>query len=106
MAGIMDLRGTRSLAQWLPCLADPSAECTGAKRREIGAKVRASFMGSDRTYGARRVWHDVLADGISCGLHRAQGLEGQVQRIGDILGPHVGAQRPGDDVAREVVEHG
>ena len=32
---------------------------------EIGAKVRANFMGSDRTYGARRVWHDVLADGSS-----------------------------------------
>ena len=41
---------------------------------EIGAKVRASFMGSDRTYGARRVWHDVLADGISCGLHRIERL--------------------------------
>ena len=41
---------------------------------EIGAKVRASFMGSDRTYGARRVWHDVLADGISCGLHRVERL--------------------------------
>ena len=41
---------------------------------EIGAKVRASVMGSDRTYGARRVWHDVLADGISCGLHRIERL--------------------------------
>ena len=41
---------------------------------EIGAKVRASFMGSDRTYGARRVGHDVLADGISCGLHRIERL--------------------------------
>ena len=40
----------------------------------IGAKVRASFMGSDRTYGARRVWHDVLADGITCGLHRIERL--------------------------------
>jgi hypothetical protein len=25
-------------------------------REELGAKVRASFLGSDRTYGARRVW--------------------------------------------------
>ena len=31
-------------------------------------------MGSDRTYGARRVWHDVLADGITCGLHRIERL--------------------------------
>jgi putative transposase len=38
------------------------------------AKVRASFTASDRTYGARRVWHDILAEGISCGLHRIERL--------------------------------
>ena len=32
--------------------------------------------------------------------------ESKVQCIGDVLGPHVGAQLPGDDVTREVVEHG
>ena len=37
---------------------------------ELGAKVRASFLASDRTNGARRVRHDVLVEGISCGLHR------------------------------------
>ena len=26
----------------------------------LGAKVFQSFVASDRTYGARRVWHDVL----------------------------------------------
>ncbi|MSO66104.1 MAG: hypothetical protein EXQ85_10010 [Alphaproteobacteria bacterium] len=31
-------------------------------------------MASDRTYGARRVWHDLLADGVSCGLHRVEWL--------------------------------
>lgn len=41
---------------------------------QIGPKVRASHIGSDRTYGARRVWHDLLADGISCGLHRVERL--------------------------------
>jgi putative transposase len=41
---------------------------------EIGARVRASFLASDRTYGARRVWQDVLADGISCGLHKVERL--------------------------------
>lgn len=30
----------------------------------MGTKVRASHVGSDRTYGARRVWHDLLADGM------------------------------------------
>jgi putative transposase len=40
----------------------------------VGAQVRASFVASDRTYGARRVWHDVLAHGIACGLHRIERL--------------------------------
>jgi putative transposase len=38
----------------------------------ILTKVRTSFVGSDRTYGARRVWRDVLAEGLSCGLHRVE----------------------------------
>jgi putative transposase len=38
------------------------------------ALIRRSFLGSDRTYGARRVWHDVLAEGINCGLHRIERL--------------------------------
>src|SRR5208282_3456275 len=41
---------------------------------ELGAKVRSSFIASDRTYGARRVWHDMLAEGLSCGLHRIERL--------------------------------
>jgi HTH-like domain len=28
----------------------------------------------DRTYGARRIWHDMLAEGMSCGLHRIERL--------------------------------
>ena len=34
----------------------------------------ASFVASDRTYGARRVWKDMLAEGLSCGLHRIERL--------------------------------
>ncbi len=41
---------------------------------ELATKVRASFIGSDRTYGARRVWHDLLAEGVDCGLHRIERL--------------------------------
>jgi putative transposase len=36
--------------------------------------VGRSFKTSERTYGARRVWHDVLAEGLSCGLHRIERL--------------------------------
>ena len=40
----------------------------------LGSQVRRSFVYSDRTYGARRVWHDVLAAGHGCGLHRIDRL--------------------------------
>ena len=40
----------------------------------IGQRVRASFIASDRTYGARRVWRDLLAEGVDCGLHRIERL--------------------------------
>ena len=40
----------------------------------LGTQVKASFVGSDWTYGARRVWHDVLAEGATCGLHRIERL--------------------------------
>lgn len=50
----------------------PSAR---AKSDEVlGERVRASFLQSDRTYGARRVWHDMLAEGFSCGLHKIERL--------------------------------
>nr|WP_086008753.1 IS3 family transposase [Nitrospirillum amazonense] len=41
---------------------------------EVGERIRASFVASDRTYGARRVRHDLLAEGIACGLHRVERL--------------------------------
>ena len=37
-------------------------------------EVRKSFLDSDRTYGARRVWRDVLAAGFDCGLHAIERL--------------------------------
>lgn len=50
----------------------PSARARSDER--VGAVVKTSFLSSDRTYGARRVWHDVLAEGIACGLHRIERL--------------------------------
>lgn len=64
----------------------------------IGKQVKQSFVTSDRTYGARRVWHDVLASGMNCGLHlveklmRAQALRARPRRRG----------LPKDDGQREV----
>jgi putative transposase len=57
----------------------PSAR---ARSNEVmGASVGRSFLASDRTYGARRVWRDVLEEGFSCGLHRIERLmHGQALR--------------------------
>jgi putative transposase len=50
--------------------------------------VHASFMASDRTYGARRVWRDLLEAGQPCGVHqverlmRAQALRSRPRRRG------------------------
>jgi len=40
----------------------------------LSAKVRRSFLASDRTYGARRVWRDMIAEDVRCGLHRIERL--------------------------------
>jgi len=40
----------------------------------LAERVRTSFLLSDRTYGARRIWHDVLEEGFACGLHRIERL--------------------------------
>ena len=50
----------------------PSARARGDEA--LGARVRARFISSYRTYGARRVWHDFLAEGLSCGLLRVERL--------------------------------
>ena len=50
----------------------PSARSRSDER--VGQQVKASFFASDRTYGARRVWRDLLADGVECGLHRIERL--------------------------------
>ncbi|TAM98526.1 MAG: IS3 family transposase [Rhizobiaceae bacterium] len=50
---------------------------SSARSRQDEVLVTAidrSFKSSDRTYGARRVWHDMLAEGLSCGLHRIERL--------------------------------
>ena len=36
--------------------------------------IDKSFKASDRTYGARRIWRDVLEEGLACGLHRIERL--------------------------------
>lgn len=40
----------------------------------LAQAIRSSFLTSDRTYGARRVWRDVLAAGLDCGRQRIERL--------------------------------
>ncbi len=50
----------------------PSVRARSDERLSLA--IRESFLLSDRTYGARRVWRDMLAEGFSCGLHRIERL--------------------------------
>jgi len=50
----------------------PSARDTLDEK--VTTSIRANFVASARTYGARRVWRDVLAEGFSCGLHKIERL--------------------------------
>lgn len=36
--------------------------------------IETSFKASDRTYGLRRVWRDLLEEGLACGLYRIKRL--------------------------------
>ena len=67
----MAMQRSGCLPLGLPCLAQPQS------RHPLAALTTAidrSFKRSNRTYGARRVWHDVLAEGLPCGLHRVERL--------------------------------
>ena len=54
-------------------LRRPTSERAAHDARLVQA-IDKSFKASDRTYGARRVWRDVLEDGLACGLHRIERL--------------------------------
>ena len=59
----------------------PSAR---SRRDEVlSARIRSSFQDSDRAYGARQVWHDVLAAGIECKLHAIERLMRRNGRVRD-----------------------
>ncbi len=50
---------------------------TGAREIQDAKLVTATltrFKANDRTYGARRVWRNVLEEGLACGLHRIERL--------------------------------
>ena len=56
--GLVVQGGSVSRAVVLAWLTRPRSQRSRSDE-ELGAKVRASFVASDRTYGARRVWKDM-----------------------------------------------
>lgn len=77
-------------------------EPSDRRRRDdvLTREVRKSFLDSDRTYGARRVWHDVLAAGLSCGLHAIERL----MRLNALKARPRRRRLPADIGARPVTE--
>jgi hypothetical protein len=64
LAGQLDVRGAGGLAVGLPCLAHASLSDRAIHDAKLVTAIDKSFKASDRTYGARRVWRDVLEDGL------------------------------------------
>jgi len=103
----MALRSAGRIALRVPRLPRSCPSHRSRDDEAIGAKVPASFIASDRTYGARRVWRDVLADGVCCGLRkverlmRAQALRARPRRRGL---PKDGGERLASVVAPNVLD--
>jgi putative transposase len=70
-----------------------------AHDEKIGSVMRQSFKDSDRTYGARRIWRDVLEEGLACGLHRIERL----MRVNGLKARPRRRGLPKDDGERSVI---
>ena len=82
------MRGARCLAwRFYAWLKRPPSERSRIDEALL-IKVRASFIGSGRTYGAKRVWHDLLAEGVACGVYRIERImrsQGLKARRADVV---------------------
>ncbi len=75
------------------------ASARAAYDEKIGTAMRKSFKDSDRTYGARRIWRDVLEEGLACGLHRLERL----MRVNGLKARPRRRGLPKDDGERSVI---
>ena len=67
------MRQVVSRSGYHACLTRPRSD-RSIRDEDLSAAIRSSFLRSDRTYGARRIWHDLLEEGYSCGLHCVERL--------------------------------
>ena len=87
MAGGLDMQGARCLARRFLCLAEATAQRAQSNRRDALCQGAGELLG-ERPHLRRQagVWHDLLAEGVSCGLHRierlmrSQGLKARPRR--------------------------
>jgi hypothetical protein len=70
-----------------------------AQDAKLVQSIDKSFKASDRTYGARRVWRDVLEEGLACGLHRIERL----MRLNAMRARPKRRGNPKDDGERSVI---
>lgn len=54
--------------------AEPIARARSRSDETVGRQAKASFLASDRTYGARSVWRDLWRTASNAGLHRIERL--------------------------------
>ena len=77
----------RGFGRWLGCarhwvsrgwlhawLTRPRSQAQPRATKSWVSRLGRASLPSDRTYGARRVWRDIVAEGVSCGLHRIERL--------------------------------
>ncbi len=66
---------------------------------KLATAIETSFKASDRTNGARRVWQDVLEEGLACGLHRIERL----MRVNALRARPRRRGKPKDDGERSII---
>lgn len=87
-------------------LGRPPSARTRANEKLTGL-IRQSFEASDRTYGSRRVWRDVVDWGASCGINRVARLmhaAGLAARHKRRRAPHDTGTRPEHSIAPNVLQ--
>lgn len=99
-----NIRPVHGYTTRLACIGRPSAaertrSAIARSDKTEGQQVKASFLASDGTYGARRVWRKLPADCVECGLRRVE----QLTRLQALRARPRRRRFPTDDGDRQIV---